>query len=151
MAGPRHRPRPLSGILRSGDLSRGAGPHFSRAELAIPDLAGELPKPGDYLTTFLGETPVIVTRGHDGEIHAMLNRCAHRGNLVCLKRRGHADDLTCVYHAWRYDLEGNLKSVAFRRGVAGRGGMPESFNLEQHGLKKLRVDTFGELVFGTLS
>jgi phenylpropionate dioxygenase-like ring-hydroxylating dioxygenase large terminal subunit len=82
-------------------------------------LAGELPKPGDYSTTFLGETPVIVTRGHDGEIHAMLNRCAHRGNLVCLKRRGHADDLTCVDHAWRYDLEGNLKSVAFRRGVAG--------------------------------
>ena len=35
-------------------------------------LAGELPKAGDYLTTFLGETPVIVTRGHDGEIHAMV-------------------------------------------------------------------------------
>jgi len=64
-------------------------------------LAGELPQPGDYLTTFLGETPVIVTRGQDGEIHAMVNRCAHRGNLVCLKRRGHAENLTCVYHAWR--------------------------------------------------
>src|SRR5690242_11093360 len=101
-------------------------------------LASQLPSPGDYLTTFLGETPVIVTRGHDGEIHAMLNRCAHRGNLVCLKRRGRAEDLTCVYHAWRYDLEGNLKSVAFRRGVAGQGGMPESFRLDQHGLKKLR-------------
>jgi len=114
-------------------------------------LAGELPKPGDYLTTFLGETPIIVTRGHDGEIHAMLNRCAHRGNLVCLKRRGHADNLTCVYHAWRYDLEGNLDSVAFRRGIAGKGGMPESFHLDQHGLRKLRVDHFGDLVFGTLS
>jgi anthranilate 1,2-dioxygenase large subunit len=114
-------------------------------------LAGELPQPGDYLTTFLGETPVIVTRANDGEIHAMVNRCAHRGNLVCLKRRGHADNLTCVYHAWRYDLEGNLDSVAFRRGVAGKGGMPASFRLEEHGLKKLRVDRFGELVFGTLS
>jgi len=114
-------------------------------------LAGELPEPGDYLTTFLGETPVIVTRGHDGEIHAMVNRCAHRGNLVCLKRRGHADNLTCVYHAWSYDLEGNLDSVAFRRGVAGKGGMPASFRLEEHGLKKLRVDRFGDLVFGTLS
>ena len=114
-------------------------------------LTGELPQPGDYLTTFLGETPVIVTRGHDGEIHAMVNRCAHRGNLVCLKRRGHADNLTCVYHAWSYDLEGNLDSVAFRRGVAGKGGMPASFRLEEHGLKKLRVDRFGDLVFGTLS
>jgi len=114
-------------------------------------LAGELPKPGDYLTTFLGGTPVIVTRGQDGEIHAMINRCAHRGNLVCLKRRGHADSLTCVYHAWRYDLAGNLDSVPFRRGIAGKGGMPASFKLEEHGLKKLRVDTFGDLVFGTLS
>jgi phenylpropionate dioxygenase-like ring-hydroxylating dioxygenase large terminal subunit len=102
-------------------------------------LAGELPKPGDYLTTFLGETPIIVTRGHDGEIRAMLNRCTHRGNLVCLRRRGHAENLTCVYHAWRYDLAGNLDSVAFRRGVAGKGGMPESFRLEQHGLKKLAL------------
>ena len=114
-------------------------------------LGGELPQTGDYLTTFLGETPVIVARGHDGEIHAMVNRCAHRGNLVCLKRRGHADNLTCVYHAWRYDLEGNLDSVAFRRGIAGKGGMPPSFRLEEHGLKKLRVDKFGDLVFGTLS
>jgi phenylpropionate dioxygenase-like ring-hydroxylating dioxygenase large terminal subunit len=114
-------------------------------------LEGELREPGDYTTTFVGETPVIVTRGHDGEIHAMVNRCAHRGNLVCLKRRGHADDLTCVYHAWRYDLAGNLQSVAFRRGVAGQGGMPESFRPEEHGLRKLRVEEFAGLVFGTLS
>src|SRR5258707_7760812 len=115
-------------------------------------LADELPEPGDYKTTFLGETPVIVTRGEHGQIHAMVNRCAHRGNLVCLKQRGHAKDgLTCVYHAWRYDLAGNLTSVAFRRGVGGKGGMPESFRLEEHGLKTLRTDTFAGLVFGTLS
>ncbi len=82
----------------------------------------------------------------------MVNRCAHRGNLVCIKQRGHAKDgLTCVYHAWRYDLAGNLTSVAFRRGVAGKGGMPESFKLEEHGLKKLRTDSFAGIVFGTLS
>jgi anthranilate 1,2-dioxygenase large subunit len=115
-------------------------------------LAEELPEPGDYKTTLLGESPVVVTRGEDGEIHAMLNRCAHRGNLVCLKARGHTDDgLTCVYHAWRYDLQGNLKSVAFRRGTGGQGGMPESFRLDEHGLTKLRVDRFAGLVFGTLS
>src|SRR3954451_15315394 len=115
-------------------------------------LADELPEPGDYNTSFLGETPVIVTRGEDGDIHAMVNRCAHRGNLVCLKSRGHTKDgLTCVYHAWRYDLAGNLTSVAFRRGVGGKGGMPESFRLEDHGLKKLRTDQFAGLVFGTLS
>ena len=114
-------------------------------------LADELPNPGDYKTTFLGETPVIVTRGEDGEIHAMVNRCAHRGNLVCLKRQGNESLLTCVYHSWSYDLAGNLKSVAFRRGIGGKGGMPDSFRLEDHGLKKLRTDHFAGLVFGTLS
>ena len=114
-------------------------------------LERNLPEPGDYLTTFLGETPIIVTRGKGGAIHAMVNRCAHRGNLVCLKRRGHAEDLTCVYHAWRYDLAGNLESVAFRRGIQGKGGMPPGFRLDQHGLKKLRIDSFAGLVFGTLS
>ena len=111
----------------------------------------ELPNPGDYKTTFLGETPVIVTRSEDGQIHAMVNRCAHRGNLVCLKRQGNDSLLTCVYHSWSYDLEGNLKSVAFRRGIAGKGGMPDDFRLEDHGLKKLRTDHFAGLVFGTLS
>ncbi|HEV8029778.1 MAG TPA: Rieske 2Fe-2S domain-containing protein [Stellaceae bacterium] len=138
-----------------------ADPEIYRAELdriflgptwQCLGLAAELPEPGDYKTTFLGETPVIVTRGEDDEIHAMVNRCAHRGNLVCLKERGHTKDgLTCVYHAWRYDLTGNLTSVAFRRGVGGKGGMPESFRLEEHGLKRLRTDTFAGLVFGTLS
>jgi anthranilate 1,2-dioxygenase large subunit len=114
-------------------------------------MADELPNPGDYKTTFLGETPIIVTRGEDGEIHAMLNRCAHRGNLVCLKRQGNESLLTCVYHSWSYDLQGNLKSVAFRRGIAGKGGMPEDFRLEDHGLRKVRTDHFAGLVFGTLS
>ncbi|HTT80319.1 MAG TPA: Rieske 2Fe-2S domain-containing protein [Stellaceae bacterium] len=115
-------------------------------------LANELPNPGDYKTNFLGETPVIVARGEDGQIHAMVNRCAHRGNLVCLKAKGHTNDgLTCVYHSWRYDLAGNLQSVAFRRGVAGKGGMPDDFRLADHGLKKLRTSEFAGLVFGTLS
>jgi anthranilate 1,2-dioxygenase large subunit len=114
-------------------------------------LADELPTPGDYKTTFLGETPIIVTRGADGAIHAMVNRCAHRGNLVCLKDRGHAEALTCVYHSWSYDLAGNLTSVAFRRGINGAGGMPDSFRLEDHGLPKLRADTFAGLVFATRS
>jgi len=112
----------------------------------------EVAQEGDYVRKRLGLQDVIMTRDRDGQVHLLLNRCAHRGNLVCLKQRGHAKDgLTCVYHAWRYDLAGNLTSVAFRRGVAGKGGMPESFKREEHGLKKLRTDSFAGIVVGTLS
>ena len=72
----------------------------------------------------------------------MVNRCAHKGALVCLQERGNAKSLTCVYHSWSYDLAGRLQSVAFRHGVRGKGGMPEDFDTAQHRLEPLRVEVF---------
>ncbi|HEY7666035.1 MAG TPA: SRPBCC family protein, partial [Xanthobacteraceae bacterium] len=48
-------------------------------------------------------------------------------------------------------LAGNLTGVAFRKGLAGKGGMPAECHPERHGPRKLRVATLGGLVFGTLS
>ena len=111
----------------------------------------EIPEPGDYRSTHVGETPVVVARGQDGEIYAFENRCSHRGALICLERSGKAaQDFQCVYHAWSYDLQGNLKGVAFEQGVNG-GGMPPGFCKEQHHPRKLRVAVFCGLVFGSFS
>ena len=82
---------------------------------------------------------------------AFENRCAHRGALICLDDGGSVKDFQCVYHSWRYDLRGNLRSIAFSRGVNGKGGMPADFDMTQHGPRKLRVTTFCGMVFGTLS
>jgi anthranilate 1,2-dioxygenase large subunit/terephthalate 1,2-dioxygenase oxygenase component alpha subunit len=95
--------------------------------------------------------PVVVARDHDNEIYAFENRCAHRGALIALDGGGNARDFTCVYHAWNYDLKGNLKGVAFEDGVGGKGGMPKTFCREEHGPRKLRIATFSGLVFGSLS
>jgi phenylpropionate dioxygenase-like ring-hydroxylating dioxygenase large terminal subunit len=111
----------------------------------------ELPNVGDYRTTFVGSMPVVVVRAEDGELCAFENRCAHRGALICLEDGGSVKDFHCVYHSWRYDLRGNLRSIAFRHGVNGKGGMPASFDMAQHGPRKLRVTTLCGLVFGTLS
>ena len=111
----------------------------------------ELPNVGDYRTTFVGSMPIVVVRAERGEICAFENRCAHRGALICLEDGGSVKDFQCVYHAWRYDLRGNLCSVAFRHGVKGKGGMGADFCMDQHGPRKLRVTTFCGLVFGTLS
>jgi anthranilate 1,2-dioxygenase large subunit/terephthalate 1,2-dioxygenase oxygenase component alpha subunit len=112
-------------------------------------LAAEVPQPGDYLVTSVGETPVVVTRDQKGELHAFVNRCAHRGSLLCLQRRGNARSITCVYHGWSYDLEGRLTGVAFEHGVKRQGGMPDDFKRSEHNLRKLKLAEFCGLVFGS--
>jgi phenylpropionate dioxygenase-like ring-hydroxylating dioxygenase large terminal subunit len=114
-------------------------------------LEAELPRPGDFKTTFLGEMPVIVSRGEGGQIHAFENRCAHRGALICIKDRGQAREFACIYHNWTYDLRGNLTGVAFRRGIQGKGGMPADARPEHGAPRQLRVEIYSGLVFATLS
>ncbi|VIO69018.1 aromatic ring-hydroxylating dioxygenase subunit alpha [Bradyrhizobium ivorense] len=114
-------------------------------------LAIEVKNTGDFVTTFVGDTPVIVARDSDGELYAFENRCAHRGALIALEARGNTKAFTCVYHAWSYDRQGNLKEVAFKEGIKGKGGMPPSFCMEQHNPRKLRLaEAFG-VVFGSFS
>lgn len=113
-------------------------------------LEAEVPRPNTFRTANLGDMPVVVTRDKDGVIHAFENRCAHRGSLLCLKQRGEAKEIVCVYHNWTYDLSGNLTGVAFRRGIGGKGGMPADCKPDQHAPRQLRVETFAGLVFGTL-
>jgi phenylpropionate dioxygenase-like ring-hydroxylating dioxygenase large terminal subunit len=111
----------------------------------------DVPATGDFRTTSMGAMPVVVARAEDNRIVAFENRCAHRGSLICLDDGGKVKDFQCVYHAWRYDLRGNLTSVAFRRGVNGKGGMPDDFEMQSHGPRKLRTAVLCGLVFGTLA
>lgn len=130
--------------LEQARIFEGPAWHFLCLEIDVPDT-------GAYRTTMVGVMPVVVARAEDGSVVAFENRCAHRGSLICLDDGGRVKDFHCVYHAWRYDLRGNLTSVAFRRGVNGRGGMPEDFDMAAHGPRKLRTSVLCGLVFGTLS
>ena len=114
-------------------------------------LAAEIPEPGDWVATTIGEVAVVVARGPDGAINAFVNRCAHRGNLLCLTEKGHGKEITCIYHGWSYDLAGKLTGVAFERGIKRQGGMPPEFRKDDHHLQRLRVEELSGLVFGTFS
>jgi anthranilate 1,2-dioxygenase large subunit len=122
------------------------GPHWNYL-----CLEAEVAAPGQYRASFVGDTPVVVTRDHDGELYAFENRCAHRGALLALDDRGTAKDFTCVYHAWNYSLQGELTGVAFADGIKGKGGMPASFCMADHGPRKLRLAVVHGLVFGSFS
>jgi phenylpropionate dioxygenase-like ring-hydroxylating dioxygenase large terminal subunit len=114
-------------------------------------LEAELPEPRSFVTTFVGDMPVVVSRGPDNVLHAFENRCAHRGALICMQPRGKTDRFACIYHNWTYDHAGNLTNVAFRRGIGGKGGMPADAKPESQAPRKFRVETIGGLVFGSLS
>jgi phenylpropionate dioxygenase-like ring-hydroxylating dioxygenase large terminal subunit len=114
-------------------------------------LEAELPGPLSFITTQVGDMPVVVSRDAGGALHAFENRCAHRGALICMQPRGKAERFACIYHNWTYDHAGNLTNVAFRRGIGGKGGMPEDAQPESQAPRKFRVQTIGGLVFGSLS
>ena len=114
-------------------------------------LEAELPEIGDYKTTQVGETPIIINRAADASLVAMVNRCSHRGALVRRESYGNATDHRCIYHRWCYSLKGDLTGIPFRRGVFGKGGLSEDFNVDNHGLERLRIESFRGMMFVTFS
>jgi len=102
----------------------------------------EIPRPGDYLTIIVGRNNVIVTRDDDDEVRAFHNTCRHRGSLICLEKRGHANQFVCPYHQWTYDRRGNLVHA---------GEMPASFDRSKFPLKPVNVEVMEGMMYVCVS
>ena len=71
--------------------------------------ADEIPATGNFVLRDIAGESLIVTRADDGAIHAFYNVCRHRGTRLCEAARGTFDGMIrCPYHAWAYDLSGQL-------------------------------------------
>jgi phenylpropionate dioxygenase-like ring-hydroxylating dioxygenase large terminal subunit len=103
-----------------------------------------LRKPGDYVTNYMGEVPVIVSRDMQGELHVLVNRCVHRGNEVCLFDRGNARAFTCSYHGWTYEISGKLIGVPMEKEL-----YRDEIDHENWGLEQARVASYKGLIFAT--
>ena len=122
---------------------------FGGASYSYVALECEIPNPGDFKRTQIGDRPVVVVRDTDGSINVVVNRCAHRGVQFCQQHLGNAKEFICPYHQWAYDLKGNLLGVPLRRGYKKQGGMPDDFKLENNGLRKLKVAVRHGVVFAS--
>jgi phenylpropionate dioxygenase-like ring-hydroxylating dioxygenase large terminal subunit len=89
----------------------------------------EIPGAGDFVTRRLGAEPVIMVRAADGGVAVLVNRCMHRGTMVCPADRGQARTFTCPYHGWTYDVSGALLGVPYPGGYS-------AFDKSAHGLTR---------------
>jgi anthranilate 1,2-dioxygenase large subunit len=111
----------------------------------------EIPNPGDFRASYVGDTPVVFNRDKEGAVKAFVNRCAHRGALVRREISGNAEQHICIYHQWCYGLDGGLQAIPFRRGIRGKGGLDPSFDMRAHRLRPLRVANINGALFGTFA
>src|ERR1700761_5556139 len=107
----------------------------------------EVAEPGDYVRKPLGRQDVIMTRGTDGAVRLLLNRCAHRANLVCEAERGNAKSFRCPYHGWTYKNTGELIGFPFNQGYGGKGTIESELSLAS----VPRTASHQGFVFGSLA
>jgi len=99
--------------------------------------ASALPRCGDFLLAEIAAESVIVVRGEDDRLRALVNVCRHRGSRICTEATGNTGSLVCPYHGWTYGLDGTL--------LAARH-MPAEFDLAGHRLKQIHLRVIAGLI-----
>lgn len=112
---------------------------FERAWILVGHIS-ELSEPGHYVTANVGREPVMVIRGHDGELRAMSNVCRHRASTILEGTGQTRSVMRCPYHAWTYELDGQLAAAPSGQGFA-------CLDRDQVALPQFRVGVAGGLVF----
>ncbi|MEZ5714902.1 MAG: Rieske 2Fe-2S domain-containing protein [Paracoccaceae bacterium] len=82
----------------------------------------QTPNKGDYITTQIGNQPVIMVRHSDNQIYVLHNRCPHKGTKIAIDRAGNTGKFfRCPYHAWSFKTDGCLLAIPLKKGYADTG------------------------------
>jgi len=93
--------------------------------------ASDIPQAGDYFLHEIDGESLILVRDDQGQVNCFYNVCRHRGTRICEQGCGRFKSrIQCPYHAWNYDLSGNLKSAPNMVDV-------EHFNVKDYSLNSV--------------
>jgi len=98
----------------------------------------QVPETGDFLVFHIAGESIIIVRSADNQINALINVCRHRGSRVCIEEQGSASRFVCPYHAWTYDLEGNLK---------GAPQVMDIIDVGKYSLRRVQLENFHGMLF----
>ena len=109
--------------------------------------ASEIKEPNSFVARKMGLRSVIVTRDKENKIHALLNRCTHRGATVCREKKGDKTPFfTCPYHGWTFRNTGECAAIP-HQDAYGENLDKQTFNLK----KVPFVSEYRGFVFATLN
>jgi len=116
--------------------------HVISKQWLYVDHISKVANAGDFIVYDIGDDSIIITHTKSGELKAYFNICRHRGSKICLTAQGHAKRLVCPYHAWTYNLDGDLL-------VAKQMG--DDFTKSDYSLKPCNIEVFEGLIFINIS
>jgi len=114
--------------------------HIFRKSWLLASHIDEVPEPGCYRLWETAGEPVVIVHSQSGNINAFYNTCSHRGAPVVMEESGKSPRLTCKYHGWSYNTDGELMAIRD----------PEDFrdlDFSCRGLQSIRCERFGNLIF----
>jgi phenylpropionate dioxygenase-like ring-hydroxylating dioxygenase large terminal subunit len=116
--------------------------HLFRNEWICLGRTAEIPDQGDFLCRDIIDAPVFVVRQHDASVKAFANVCVHRSSRL-LSGAGHVSRISCPYHSWTYELDGQLIGAPFMDKTPG-------FDVANYKLKELVCETWQGFIYVSL-
>ena len=104
--------------------------------------ASAVPNPGDYFAFQIAGESLFAIRGRDGVVRAFYNVCQHRAHEL-VSGTGSTRVVVCPYHAWTYELTGELRAGPNIKSVPG-------FDKSKICLTEVRCEDFNGFLFVNL-
>jgi len=136
-------------IFTNADLFELEMKHIFESNWVYLAHESQIPDINDYYTTYIGRQPVVVTRDKTGQLHAVINACAHKGAMVCRRKHGNKGSFTCPFHGWTFSNTGRLLKVKDEKTTQ----YPPQFAQDgSHDLKRVpRFENYRGFLFASLN